>query len=91
MEDLTEEFILETGHFGRTEKDGVPSLFNGDNILLAIREERLGGEVYKYFDAFLHNEVDGSIFWAVTLRTRDQFRNLILAIEKVDIYEQNNE
>lgn len=86
MEELTEEYILETGYFGKTEREGVPSLFNGDNIMLAIREDKVRGVVYKYFDAFLHSEVDGSIHFAVTLRTIDEFRNLILAIEKVDIY-----
>lgn len=84
MKELTEQFILDTGYFGRTEKDGVPSLFNGDNIMLAIREYK----DYKYFDAFLHSEVDGSIFFAVTLRTEDEFRNFYLGIEKIDIYEK---
>jgi len=88
MKDLTEDFILNTGYFGRTEKDGVPSLFNGDNIILAIREYKTTKGKYKYFDAFLHSEVDGSIFFAVTLRTEDEFRNFYLDIEKIDIYEK---
>lgn len=83
MKDLTEEFILATGYFGRTEKDGVPSLFNGDNIMLAIREYK----TTKYFDAYLHSEVDGSVFFAVCLRTEEEFRNFYLGIEKIDIYE----
>ena len=84
MKELTEEFILNTGYFGRTEHEGVPSLFNGDNIMLVIREYK----DIKYFDAFLHCEASGNVHFAVTLRTEDEFRNFYLGIEKIDIYEK---
>lgn len=83
IQELTEEYILATGYFGKTEIQDTPSLFNGDNIMLAIREYKN----HKYFDAFLHCEVDGKVFFAVTLRTVDEFRNFYLGIEKIDIYE----
>ena len=75
---LTKEFILGIEYFGETEKEGEPCLFNGDNIMLFNRKG--------YFDAYLHSEYDGSVFYAARLFTQDHFRNFYLGIERIDIY-----
>jgi hypothetical protein len=77
MENLTEKFILESGYFGKSVYDEIPCLFNGDNILLFDK----GG----FFDAYLHSEGDGSIFFAVRLFNINEFKNFYLGIEKVKL------
>lgn len=78
--ELTEEWILATGYFDKTDKEGEPCLFNGDNMMLF---ENKG-----CYDAYLHSEYDGSVFFAVRLFSREELRNLYLGIEKIDINEK---
>lgn len=43
--------------FGRTEKDGVPCHFNGDNIMIFKRDG--------YFDIFMHSELNGNVHFVM--------------------------
>lgn len=74
---LTEEWVLKFEQFDKTDKEGTPCFFNGDNIMLFDR----GG----CFDAYLHSEVDGSVFFATRLFYVHQLQNFYHAIEKQEL------
>jgi hypothetical protein len=74
---LTEEWLLKFEEFSKTDKEGTPCFFNGDNIMLFDR----GG----CFDAYLHSEVDGSVFFATRLFHVHQLQNFYHAIEKQEL------
>jgi hypothetical protein len=74
---LTEEWVLKFEQFGKTDKEGTPCFFNGDNIMLFDR----GG----CFDAYLHSEVNGDLFFAARLFYVHQLQNFYHAIEKEEL------
>lgn len=74
---LTEEWLLKCEEFSKTDKDGTPCFFNGDNIMLFDRNG--------YFDAYLHSELDGSVFFATRLFYVHQFQNFYHSIEKQEL------
>jgi hypothetical protein len=74
---LTEEWLLKFEQFGKTDIEGTPCFFNGDNIMLFDRKD--------YFDAYLHSEVDGSVFFATRLFHVHQLQNFYYAIEKQEL------
>lgn len=74
---LTEEWVLKFEQFDKTDKEGTPCFFNGDNIMLFDR----GG----CFDAYLHSEVDGSVFFATRLFYVHQLQNFYHVIEKQEL------
>jgi hypothetical protein len=74
---LTDEWILRFQEFGETDKEGIPCFFNGDNIMLFDRGS--------YFDAYLHSEYNGNVFFATRLFYVHQLQNFHHAIEKQDL------
>lgn len=74
---LTEEWVLKFEQFDKTDKEGTPCFFNGDNIMLFDR----GG----CFDAYLHSEVNGDIFFATRLFYVHQLQNFYHAIERQEL------
>jgi hypothetical protein len=74
---LTEEWLSKFEYFSKTDKEGTPCFFNGDNIMLF---DRVG-----YFDAYLHSEYDGNVFFATRLFYIHQLQNFYHAIEKKEL------
>lgn len=74
---LTDEWILRFEEFNETDKEGTPCFFNGDNIMLFDRKG--------YFDAYLHSEYNGNVFFATRLFYVHQLQNLYHSIEKQDL------
>jgi hypothetical protein len=74
---LTDEWILRFQEFNETDKEGTPCFFNGDNIMLFDRGS--------YFDAYLHSEYNGNVFFATRLFYVHQLQNFHHAIEKQDL------
>jgi len=74
---LTDEWILRFEEFNETDKEGTPCFFNGDNIMLFDRKG--------CFDAYLHSEIDGSVFFATRLFYVHQLQNFYHAIERQDL------
>jgi hypothetical protein len=74
---LTEEWVLKFEEFEKTDKEGTPCFFNGDNIMLFNRGS--------YFDAYLHSEYNGNVFFATRLFHVHQLQNFYHTIEKQEL------
>jgi hypothetical protein len=74
---LTEEWLLKFEEFTKTDKEGTPCFFNGDNIMLFDRGS--------YFDAYLHSEYNGNVFFATRLFYVHQLQNFYHSIERQDL------
>ncbi len=79
---LTEEILTNNcENFSKTDKDGTPCFFNGDNIMLFDR----GG----CWDAYMHSEENGNVHFAVRLFYLHSLQNFYKAIEQEDLELKN--